>query len=50
MYEKEQIQPGTTFSKISDKIAVPRGHNLFFHVSNICTKRMLGRKKEARHV
>ena len=50
-YQKKQIQPpGTTFSNFSDKIAVPREHNLFFHVSNIYTKRMLGREKAVIHV
>ena len=44
-YEKEQIQPpGTTFSNLSDKIAVPRGHNLLFHFSNMHQKNVRARK------
>ena len=35
-HEKEQMQPPrTTFSDLSDKISVPRGHDLFFHFSNM---------------
>ena len=29
---------------------MPKGHDIFFRFSNICTKRMLGREKSVRHV
>ena len=53
-YEKKQIQPpGTTFSNLSDEIAGPEGHILFFHFANMHqthSRARKGSKTRSRHL